>query len=40
MHNSALDQLLHIQRLHREEKDCILDFVMVDYDDCKRSHEE
>jgi hypothetical protein len=40
MHNSVLDQLLHIQRLHREEKDCILDFVRVDYDDYKRSYEE
>jgi chromosome segregation ATPase len=40
MHNSALDQLLRIQRLHREEKDCILDFVRVDYDDYKRSYEE
>ena len=40
VHNSLVDQLLHIQRLHREEKDCILDFVRVDYDDYKRSYEE
>ena len=40
VHNSLIDQLLHIQRLHREEKDCMLDFVKVDYDDYKRSYEE
>ena len=39
-YNSALDKLLHIQRLHREEKDQILDFVKVDYDGYKSFYEE
>jgi hypothetical protein len=38
--NSALEKLLEIQRLHREEKDCMLDFVRPDYEDYKRSYEE
>ena len=40
MHNSALERLLQVQRLHREEKEIILDFVTVDYEDYKRACEE
>ena len=38
--NSLLDQLLQMQRLHREEKEMMLDFVQADYEDYKRFYEE
>ena len=40
VHDSVLDQLLQIQHLHRQEKDMILEFVKLDYEDYKRFYEE